>query len=188
MNSNRDPQQPSGDAHSQDQTTVSGGSGGSEGVFQQAGATGGGGLPGGIQSQVGQWMQQYQGGNAQQVPHDQVHQAYGQWAQQADPAQVQQATTQGYQQVPAHEHPGIGSALLGLFGQKGLSPQAAGVQTTDPSKMTPSDLGKLTSYAQQQQPDAIGQLFKPGGALSNPMVGMALAGALAFGASRMKGR
>ncbi|MDQ6694484.1 MAG: hypothetical protein M3014_08705 [Chloroflexota bacterium] len=158
------------------------------GMPQAAGASGAsGGMLGGLLPQIGQWMNHYQTGNSNQVPHDEVHKAYGQWAQQTDPGQVQQATTQGYQQVPQAEHAGIGSALLGLFGQHGLSPQAAGVQTTDPSRMTPSDLGKLTSYAQQQQPDAIGQLFKPGGALSNPMVGMALAGALAYGASRMAG-
>jgi hypothetical protein len=42
----------------------------------------------------------------------------------------------------------------------------------------------MTNHVQQQQPDALQGLFQKGGALSNPMVGIALAGALAYGASK----
>ena len=137
------------------------------------------------QSQAAKWLQHYQSGNTDQVPHDELHQTFNQWAQQATPEQVQDATHQGFQQVPQQAHAGIASTLLGFFQQHGLNPQHAGVQTTDPQQMTPQDMSKMTSYAQQQQPDAIGKMFKPGGALSNPMVGMAVAGALAYGLTRM---
>ncbi len=146
----------------------------------------GGSPPAGAPPQTGQWLQHYQNGQYDQVPHDQVHQAYGQWAQTATPQQAQEALGYGYQQVPQQHLPGIASALTGLFQQHGLSPQAAGVQTTNPQQMGPHDLGRMTHYAQQQQPDAIRQLVGPGGALSNPIVGMALAGALAYGLSRMQ--
>lgn len=135
--------------------------------------------------QVGQWVQNYQNGNHDQVPHQQVHQAYQQWAQTAPPQHVGEAVQQGYQQVPAQQRPGIADTLLNLFHQHGMDPQAAGVQTTNPQQMSSQDLAKMTQYAQQQQPDVIGKLFQPGGALSNPAVGLALAGALAFGLSRL---
>lgn len=135
--------------------------------------------------QFQQWQQQYQQGNHDQVPHDQLHRHWNQYAQQADPQQVQQAAAQGYQQVPTQQRPGIADSLLNFFKEHGLSPQAAGVQNTNPQNMTPDDMARMTQYAQQEKPDALKQLFQPGGTLSNPLIGMALAGALAFGISRM---
>lgn len=135
--------------------------------------------------QYQEWMQHYQQGNYNQVPHDQVHQAYNQFAQQANPQQVQQATAQGYQQIPPQQHASVASTLLSFFQQHGLNPQAAGVQNTNPQQMSPQDMARMTQYAQQQQPDALKQLFQPGGTLSNPLIGMAVAGALAYGASQL---
>jgi hypothetical protein len=94
--------------------------------------------------QYQQWLQQYQQGNHDQVPHDELHQSWNQYAQQADPQQVQQAATQGYQQVPPQERPGIADSLLNFFQQHGLSPQAAGVQDTNPQNMTPDDMARMT--------------------------------------------
>ncbi len=147
----------------------------------------GGNAPQGAPAQLGQWLQNYQSGNTDQVPHDEVHKAYQQYAQNADPQQVQQATQYGYEQVPQQQLPGVASTLLNLFQNHGMSPQAAGVQTTNPQQMTPQDLSNMTQYAHQQKPDALHQLFQPGGTLSNPLVGMALAGALAYGVSQFGG-
>ncbi|HMA36535.1 MAG TPA: hypothetical protein VKY74_18915 [Chloroflexia bacterium] len=144
----------------------------------------GGNPPPGAHPQLGQWLQNYQAGNYDQVPHDQVQQAYQQWTQSVPPQQAQEATTAGFQQVPQQQLPGIASSLINMFQQHGLNPQAAGVTTTNPQQMSPQDLGRMTHYAQQQQPDIIKQQFQPGGALTNPLVGLALAGALAYGASR----
>jgi hypothetical protein len=148
----------------------------------------GGNAPQGAPAELGQWLQNYQSGNANQVPHDEVHQAYQQFTQNADPQQVQQATQYGYQQVPQQQLPNIASTLLNVFQQHGLNPQAAGVQTTNPQQMNPHDLARMTQYAHEQRPDALHQLFQPGGLLSNPMVGMALASAVAYGVSRFGGQ
>ncbi|MDQ6693719.1 MAG: hypothetical protein M3014_04760 [Chloroflexota bacterium] len=148
----------------------------------------GGNPPQGAHPQLGQWLQSYQSGNGANVPHDQVQQAYSQWSQGVPPQQAMEATQYGYQQVPQQQLPGIAGSLLGMFQQHGMSPQAAGVQNTNPNNMTPQDMARMTQYAHQQQPDAIKQMFGQGGALSNPLAGMALAGALAYGASRMMGR
>ncbi|MGI8587054.1 MAG: hypothetical protein ACR2M0_05120 [Chloroflexia bacterium] len=140
--------------------------------------------PQGVPNQLGGWMQNYQNGNYDQVPHDQVHQAYTNWANQAPPEQVQEATQWGFQQVPQQQQPSVAGTLHNFFQQHGLNPQDAGVQTTDPNQTTPNDMARMAQHAQQQQPDAFGNLFKPGGTLSNPLVGMAVAGALAYGASK----
>ena len=147
----------------------------------------GGNAPQGAPPQLGQWLQNYQSGNTDQVPHDEVHQAYQQFAQNASPQEVTQATQYGYQQVPQQQLPGIANTMLNLFQKHGLDPQDAGVQTTNPQQMTPQDLARMTQYAHQQQPDSLHKLFQPGGTLNNPMVGMALAGALAYGISRFGG-
>lgn len=149
--------------------------------YQQQGGGSGMGDP----QRYHHWMNHYQQGNYDQVPPDQLHQAWSQFNQQATPQQVQQAATQGFQQVPQQQHPGIASSLLNMFQQHGLSPQAAGVQNTNPQQMTPEDMARMTQYAQQQKPDALHQIFQPGGMLSNPLVGMAVAGALAYGVSQV---
>src|SRR4051794_31849783 len=118
----------------------------------------GGNMPANAPAELGQWLQNYQSGQHDQVPHQEVQQAYQQWAQNTNPQQVQQATQYGYQQVPQQNLPGIAGSLLNAFQQHGLNPQAAGVQTTNPQQMGPQDLAKLTQYAHEKQPDAIGQL------------------------------
>lgn len=165
--------QDQGYSQGQDQEQNQGNDGQAQGQFQ------------GSPEQYNQWMQHYQQGNHDQVPHDQLHQQFNQFAQQVPPQQLQQATTQGYQQVPPQQRPSVASSLLNFFQQHGMSPQAAGVQNTNPQQMSPEDMARMTQYAQQQQPDALKQLFSPGGQLSNPLVGMALVGALAFGASKL---
>jgi hypothetical protein len=130
------------------------------------------------------WMQQYQNGQGDQVPHHQVYQAYNQWSQGFQPDQVHEATHYGFQQIPQHQLPDVAGAISNFFHQHGLNPQDAGVKAKSPQQMTPQDITNMTRHAQEQQPDAIQRAFQPGGALDNPLVGMALAGALAYGASR----
>ncbi|HUS15868.1 MAG TPA: hypothetical protein VM536_12730 [Chloroflexia bacterium] len=146
----------------------------------------GGNPPQDAHPETGNWLQNYQNGNHDQVPHDQVHQAYQQWHQTVPPPHQQEALQWGFQQVPQQQLPEAARAIHNVYQQNGLDPRAAGVQTTDPHQMTHEDLARLTQHAQQQQPDAIGQLFQKGGALSNPLVGMALAGALAYGATKFR--
>ena len=137
-----------------------------------------------VPSQVDGWMQQYQNGQGDQVPTHEVHQAYNQWSQGFQPDQVHEATHYGFQQVPQHQLPDVAGAISNFFRQHGLNPQDAGVTNTNPNQMTPQDIANMTRHAKEEQPDALHQAFQPGGALSNPLVGMALAGALAYGASR----
>jgi len=140
--------------------------------------------PQGANAKLGGWLQNYQNGTGDQVPVQDVHTAYQQAGQGFQPDQHQEALQYGYGQVPQQHLAGVGGALTNFFQQHGLKPQDAGVRTTNPAQMTPQDIANLHNHAQQQQPDAIKQAFGPGGSLSNPMVGMALAGALAYGASR----
>jgi hypothetical protein len=130
---------------------------------------------------VSNWQQQYAQGNTANVPHDDVASAFNQWTSQAPPSQQQAAMEHAFSQASMAQRSDIGSTLINLLTQHGLSPQNAGVQTTNPNQMSPQDLARLTTYAQQQDPSTIRQL------LSNPLVGMIISAALSYALQRFLG-
>ncbi len=125
--------------------------------------------------------QQYAQNDTANIPHDDIAAAYNQWSAQAPPAQQQAAIEHAFTQASTTQRSDIAGTLLNLFTQHGLNPQAAGVQTTNPQQMNAQDLAKMTTYAQQQNPDIIRQL------LSNPLVGMAISAALSYALQRFLG-
>ena len=127
------------------------------------------------------WQQQYAQGNTQNIPHDEVCNAYNQWCGQANPQQVHQAAEQAFAQSAPQQRGNVANTLVNILGQHGITPRAAGVQTTNPNQMSPADLAQLTNYAQQQNPDVIRQL------LSNPIVGMVISAALSYAIQRFIG-
>jgi hypothetical protein len=131
-----------------------------------------------------QWLQQFQGGNTQQLPHEDLGRMGQQWAQQAQPQHVADATASAVQQMPPQQREGFIQQITGFLQQHGITPQQAGVQASNPQQMSPQDVGKLVGYAQQQNPDALQQMFSPNGLLGNKVVQVGLAGALAFAASQ----
>ena len=102
------------------------------------------------------------------------------WAQAA-PTQRHDVAAQAFSQLNPQQLDQVGGVLLNLFAQHGLSPQAAGVHTTNPQQLSTQDMAKLTTYAQQHSPGLIHQL------LSNPIVGMILAAALSYALQRFLG-
>jgi len=134
-----------------------------------------------------QWLAQAQSGQTQQLPHDQMHHAYRQWSQQAPPQQVADATSHAMQQMPQDQQQSFAQQVTGWLGQHGITPQQAGVQQTNPQQMSPQDVGKMVGHAQQQNPDALHQLFSPNGLLGNKAVQLGLAGVLAYAASKTMG-
>jgi hypothetical protein len=134
-----------------------------------------------LQDIFSNWQQQYAQGNTQNIPHDQVCNAYNQWCGQAAPQQAHQAAEQAFAQLAPQQRGNVANTLVNILTQHGITPQAAGVQTTNPSQMSPADLAQLTNYAQQQNPDLIRQL------LSNPIVGMVISAALSYALQRFVG-
>lgn len=119
-----------------------------------------------------------QGGNFDNMNHDDVYNHYQQFAQQTPPDQLYQAHHDYYQQMPQPQRQGLLGGLLNAFQQHGVSPQQAGMQGTEP---TPQNLAAANQYA-AKNPDILQGVFGPGGALSSPIAKAALAGGLAFAA------
>lgn len=134
-----------------------------------------------LQKVMNQWQQQYAQNDTANIPHDDVAAAYNQWSRQAPPQQQTEAIEHAFTQASTTQRSDIAGTLINLFMQNGLNPQAAGVSTTNPNQMSPQDLARMTSYAQQQDPGIIRQL------LSNPLVGMAISAALSYALQRFLG-
>jgi len=132
-----------------------------------------------------QYLQQFQGGNTQQLPHEDLGHMYQGWANGAPPQHIEEATANAVQQMPQQERTGFIQQITGFLQQHGITPQQAGVQNTNPQQMSPQDVGRLVGYAQQENPDALQQLFSPNGLLGNKVVQIGLAGALAYAASQL---
>ncbi len=130
------------------------------------------------------YQQYQQGGNYDNLSHQDVYNHYQQFAQQASPDQVYDAHQQYYQQMPQPQRQGLLGQLVNAFQQHGIAPQQLGMQPNDPS---PQNLARANQYA-AQNPDILQNVFGPSGALSSPLAKTALAGALAFGASKIFGK
>ncbi len=116
------------------------------------------------------------------VPHNDVYNHYQQFAQQASPQQIYDAHQQAYQQLPQNQQGGLYNSLIGALGQHGVNPQQAGIQNNTPS---PQNYAQANQYV-SQRPDLLQNVFGQGGALGSPLAKMALAGALAVAASKMR--
>src|SRR5579863_8911174 len=122
-----------------------------------------------------------------QMPEQEARQNYQQFVQNAPPQVVEQAHAQYYQQMPQEQHASLMQGLLQGLVQRGVDPGQAGIQNMDPSRMSPQDGARLTSYVQQQQPGLLQQVMGPGGPLGSTGAKLAVAGVVAFAAKQMLG-
>ena len=77
--------------------------------------------------------------------------------------------------------------LLGALNQKGYDPQFAGISSYDPYNMSARDAARLTSYAQQRNPDILPQMMDPGGPLGSTGAKLVVAGIAALAAKQILG-
>jgi hypothetical protein len=134
-----------------------------------------------------QYANAWDQGTYHQIPHAEAYQQYGQFVQNAPPQMVEQVHQQYYEQMSPQQRGGIVQSILSGLTQRGIQPQQIGVQNTDPYRMSPQDAARVTSYAQQQAPDVLHQVFGPGGVLSSPVAQMAVAGLVALAAKHFLG-
>lgn len=120
-------------------------------------------------------------GTYNQLPSQEVQQNYQQFVQNAPPQFVQQAHEQYFQQAPPDERAGLFQGILSGLMQRGVNPQQAGVQNTDPYSMSAQEAGRLAAYGQQQQPGLLQQV------MANPAARMAIAGVVSYAAKQMLG-
>ena len=134
-----------------------------------------------------QYANHWDQGTYAQIPDQEAYDNYRQFVQNAPPQVVQQAHEQYYQQMPQEQRGGLLQSLLDALMQRGITPQHMGLQTTDPSRMSPQEAARVTSYAQQQQPDLLHQIMGPGGPLGSTGTKMAVAGIAAIAAKHILG-
>jgi len=107
----------------------------------------------------GSWMQDYESGNYDNLPHDDIIRSYRDWSSTAQPDQINEATSYGYQSIPQDR--------WGDTGQQWSSEDFARVSTR---------------YSSSQEEEE-----EEGGGIPKPLIGLALAGALAYAAKRFMG-
>jgi len=134
-----------------------------------------------------QYANAWDQGTYGQLPEQEARQNYRQLVQNGPPELVEQAHQQYYAQMPQQQRGGLMQSLLGALIQKGLNPQQAGVSSYDPYNMSPRDAARLTSYAQQRDPDILHQIMGPGGPLGSTGAKLAVAGIAAVAAKQILG-
>ena len=138
-----------------------------------------------------QMYQQYSNawdqGSYGQLPEQEVRQNYQQFVQNAPPQMVEQAHQQYYEQMPPQQRGSLMQGLIGGLMQQDINPQQAGIQNTDPYSMSPRDAARVTSFAQQQNPDLLHQIMGPGGPLGSTGAKVAVAGIAALAAKQILG-
>lgn len=134
-----------------------------------------------------QYANAWDQGTYSQIPEQQAYQNYNQFVQNAPPQMVEQAHAQYFQQMPPQQRGGMMQSLMNGLMQRGINPQQAGIQNTDPYNMSPQEAARLTGYAQQQSPDLLQQIMGPGGPLGSTGAKLAVAGIAAFAAKQMLG-
>src|SRR5579884_3017493 len=132
--------------------------------------------------QMQQYAQAWDQGTYNQLPEEQARQQYRQFVQNAPPQMVERVHQQYYDQMPPQQRTSLLQGLIGALTQQGYDPRQAGIQTTDPNRMSPQDAARLTAYTQQQQPDILHQILGPGGPLGSTGAKLAVAGLAALAA------
>ncbi|HYX48223.1 MAG TPA: hypothetical protein VE843_00650 [Ktedonobacteraceae bacterium] len=134
-----------------------------------------------------QYANSWNQGTYGQLPEQEARQNYNQFVQNAPPQMIEQAHQQYYQQMPQQQRGNLMQSLIGTLTQQGYNPQQAGIPTNNPYNMSPQDAARLTSYAQQQNPDILHQIMGPGGPLGSTGAKLAVAGIAAIAAKQLLG-
>ena len=134
-----------------------------------------------------QYANSWNQGTYGQLPEQEARQNYNQFVQNAPPQMIEQAHQQYYQQMPQQQRGNLMQGLIGTLTQQGYNSQQAGIPTNNPYNMSPQDAARLTSYAQQQNPDILHQIMGPGGPLGSTGAKLAVAGIAAIAAKQLLG-
>lgn len=106
--------------------------------------------------------------------------------QHAPPDVVAQAHEEAFSRLPQQEQQRIIDQFRRANDDPSQSFQYPGFNQGQ-GQFSPRDMGGMFQQAQRQQPDLLGQIMGPGGAMSNPMAKMAMAGVAAMVAGKLMG-
>jgi len=145
------------------------------------------------------WLDQYQSGNYDSLPHDEIYSNYRDWARSANPDDLYEATYRGYESLPADQLSGAAEHLYNYSRSRGLDLSDVELSSPDYQQWTAHDVSRVTGraygyheedtqpVASDQHEEGSNEESKSGGGVPKPLIGLALAGALAFAASKVLG-
>ena len=133
---------------------------------------------GGLESMLSSFI----GGQHDQVPDDQVHAQYRQVAAQLPQDQYVAAARDAFEHMSPQEREQFARELESKAQDHGLN-----VPTTQNVSSDPGSLATAVGDVHAQQPNAMQQMFAPGGMFSSPIAKAALLGVTAMAAQRLMG-
>jgi hypothetical protein len=146
----------------------------------------GGGTPDNYQQRYEQYQRGHQSGGFDDIDDADVLDRYQRTLQHAPPDVVAAAHEEAFNRLPPEERQRIVEQLRRAnddprqpYRYDGFT---GGAQDYDPRRM-----GDMFGQAQRQQPDLLQQVLGPGGAMSNPLAKMAMAGVAAAVAGKLMG-
>jgi hypothetical protein len=147
-----------------------------------------GGNPDNYEQRHQQYQQGYQNGQGrfEDLDDNDVFDRYQRTVQHAPPDLVAQAHEEAFNRLPPQEQQRIIEQFQRANNDPNQPFQYPGFNQGQ-GQFGPRDMGSMVKQAQRQQPDLLGQVLGPGGALSSPMGKMAMAGVAAMVASKLMG-
>jgi hypothetical protein len=127
-------------------------------------------------------INQFQQGQHESVPDDQVASAYSQVATGLPQDQYEQAARDAFSKLSPEQRSEFLRSLQGQTQQTGVATGAVQSASADPTS-----LAQATAQVHAEQPNLLQQMFAPGGTFSNPIAKAALLGITAMAAQRMMG-
>jgi hypothetical protein len=127
-------------------------------------------------------LSNFMGGQHDQVPDDEVHAQYGQVAAQLPQDQYVAAARDAFDHMSPQEREQFARELETRAQGHGLN-----LPSTQNVSSDPSSLATAVGDVHAQQPNAMQQMFAPGGMFSSPIAKAALLGVTAMAAQRLMG-
>lgn len=147
----------------------------------------GGGTPDNYEQRAQQYQQGYQSGQLGGLSDQDVAQRYQQTVQYAPPEVVQQAHEEAFSRLSPQEQQQIVNQFQQAHNDPNQAFQYPQFNNGGQQSYNPGQIGGMVRQAQRQQPDLLQSMLGQGGALSNPMAKMAMAGVAALAAQRIMG-
>ncbi|MDQ6695465.1 MAG: hypothetical protein M3014_13795 [Chloroflexota bacterium] len=137
------------------------------------------------------WLEDYSSGNYANLPHDEIYNTYRSWSKTASPEELHEGTQRGYESLPQDQWKDAATHLHGYSRQRGVDLSDLDLSSANHEEWNAQDLARVTGRAyghsgeQDTQPEQ--KKEHEGGGVPKPLIGLALAGALAFAASKVVG-
>ncbi len=147
----------------------------------------GGGTPDNYEQRAQQYQQGYQSGQLGGLSDQDVAQRYQQTVQYAPPEVVQQAHEEAFSRLSPQDQQQIVNQFQQAHNDPNQAFQYPQFNNGGQQRYNPGQIGGMVRQAQRQQPDLLQSMLGQGGALSNPMAKMAMAGVAALAAQRIMG-